>query len=48
MYAPPSLSHPATSRIACQWLDFILKQENIPQTISTSYGDDEQTGELRF
>ncbi|KAI5119608.1 hypothetical protein M0805_005778 [Coniferiporia weirii] len=25
------------------WLDFILSQDNIPQTISTSYGDDEQT-----
>ena len=27
-----------------QWLDFALAQENPPQTISTSYGDDEQTG----
>ncbi|KAF9478384.1 tripeptidyl peptidase A [Pholiota conissans] len=25
------------------WLDFILKQENPPHVISTSYGDDEQT-----
>lgn len=25
------------------WLDFILIQKTIPQTISTSYGDDEQT-----
>ena len=25
------------------WLSFILKQDTIPQTISTSYGDDEQT-----
>ncbi|KAJ7780215.1 peptidase S8/S53 domain-containing protein [Mycena maculata] len=25
------------------WLDFILNQTTIPQTISTSYGDDEQT-----
>jgi tripeptidyl-peptidase-1 len=25
------------------WLDFILNQQTIPQTISTSYGDDEQT-----
>lgn len=25
------------------WLEFILSQEAIPQTISTSYGDDEQT-----
>lgn len=27
-----------------KWLDFVLAQKNIPQTISTSYGDDEQTG----
>ncbi|KAI0287619.1 tripeptidyl peptidase A [Russula brevipes] len=26
------------------WLEFILAQKKIPQTISTSYGDDEQTG----
>jgi tripeptidyl-peptidase-1 len=25
------------------WLDFILNQKTIPQTISTSYGDDEQS-----
>ncbi|KAA1467000.1 subtilisin-like protein [Dentipellis sp. KUC8613] len=25
------------------WLDFLLSQSTIPQTISTSYGDDEQT-----
>ena len=25
------------------WLDFIMTQKTIPQTISTSYGDDEQT-----
>ncbi|KAH9959841.1 tripeptidyl peptidase A [Russula dissimulans] len=30
------------------WLDFILAQENIPQTISTSYGDDEQTVPVDF
>jgi tripeptidyl-peptidase-1 len=26
-----------------QWLDYVLSQDDIPQTISTSYGDDEQT-----
>jgi tripeptidyl-peptidase-1 len=26
-----------------QWLDYVLSQDEIPQTISTSYGDDEQT-----
>ncbi|KIK45995.1 hypothetical protein CY34DRAFT_801013 [Suillus luteus UH-Slu-Lm8-n1] len=25
------------------WLDYVLSQDEIPQTISTSYGDDEQT-----
>lgn len=25
------------------WLDYVLQQEDLPQTISTSYGDDEQT-----
>ena len=27
-----------------KWLDFVLKQDVLPLTISTSYGDDEQTG----
>ena len=27
-----------------QWLDFVLKQKRIPQSISTSYADHEQTG----
>ena len=31
-----------------QWLDFILAQENVPQTISTSYADDEQTGQSAY
>lgn len=26
-----------------QWLEYILAQDKIPQSISTSYGDDEQT-----
>jgi hypothetical protein len=26
------------------WLDYILSQPNPPLAISTSYGDDEQTG----
>jgi tripeptidyl-peptidase-1 len=30
------------------WLEFILRQETIPQTISTSYGDDEQTVPLDY
>jgi tripeptidyl-peptidase-1 len=30
------------------WVQFILAQNNIPQVISTSYGDDEQTVPLSF
>ena len=26
------------------WLDFVLNQTNLPLAISSSYGDDEQTG----
>jgi tripeptidyl-peptidase-1 len=26
-----------------KWLEHVLSQDDIPQTISTSYGDDEQT-----
>ncbi|KAI0316450.1 tripeptidyl peptidase A [Amylostereum chailletii] len=26
-----------------EWLDFVLSQDTVPQAISTSYGDDEQT-----
>jgi len=30
------------------WIDFLLAQDKIPQTISTSYGDDEQSVPLSF
>jgi tripeptidyl-peptidase-1 len=30
------------------WLNFILNQTTIPQTFSTSYGDDEQTVPLDY
>lgn len=30
------------------WLDYILKQKDIPNVISTSYGDDEQTVPLDY
>jgi tripeptidyl-peptidase I len=26
-----------------QWLDYVLKQETVPYSISTSYGEPEQT-----
>ncbi|KAI9434428.1 subtilisin-like protein [Lactarius indigo] len=34
----------ATNEPYGDWLDFILAQNSIPQVISTSYGDDEQSG----
>lgn len=30
------------------WLQYVLAQENVPQVISTSYGDDEQTVPLSY
>jgi tripeptidyl-peptidase-1 len=30
------------------WLQYLLEQDNIPQVISTSYGDDEQTVPLSY
>ncbi|KAJ9655304.1 hypothetical protein H2198_005833 [Neophaeococcomyces mojaviensis] len=30
------------------WLDYVLSQSDLPQTISTSYGDDEQTVPLSY
>ena len=31
-----------------EWLEYTLKQKKIPQTFSTSYGDNEQTVSLSF
>lgn len=45
----PSAYHRDSSdfqHFSFQWLDYVLSQEYLPQTISTSYGDDEQTGSL--
>lgn len=40
----PDLNAPTNSNEPyLVWLDYVLDQENLPQTISTSYGDDEQT-----
>ena len=27
-----------------EWLDYVLQDNDVPLSISTSYGDDEQTG----
>jgi tripeptidyl-peptidase-1 len=44
-YNPDSATTSNTNEPYLDWLEFILDQKNgtIPQTISTSYGDDEQT-----
>ncbi|KAJ6560453.1 tripeptidyl peptidase A [Mycena capillaripes] len=40
-HTPTGNSFPSSNKSA--WLDYILRSDHIPQTISTSYGDDEQT-----
>ncbi|KAJ7771127.1 tripeptidyl peptidase A [Mycena maculata] len=42
----PDLDTPVSSFV--QWLDYILNSEHIPQTISTSYGDEVALVELRY
>ncbi|KAG9317808.1 peptidase S8/S53 domain-containing protein [Chiua virens] len=40
----PDLATPTdTNEPYANWLDYVLSQEYLPQTISTSYGDDEQS-----
>ncbi|KAF8491624.1 subtilisin-like protein [Russula emetica] len=47
-YMPDDETPTNTNEPYLDWLDFILSQETIPQTISTSYGDDEQTVPLDY
>ncbi|KIK96817.1 hypothetical protein PAXRUDRAFT_137604 [Paxillus rubicundulus Ve08.2h10] len=42
-YIPDMETSTNTNEPYSYWLDYISSQEYIPQTISTSYGDDEQT-----
>ncbi|GLB43381.1 putative pro-kumamolisin, activation domain [Lyophyllum shimeji] len=42
-FTPDSQTPSNTNEPYLDWLNFILAQSTIPQTISTSYGDDEQT-----
>jgi tripeptidyl-peptidase-1 len=42
-FEPDSFTTTNTNEPYLDWLNFILDQDTIPQTISTSYGDDEQT-----
>lgn len=40
----PDINTPTnTNEPYLTWLDYVLSQDELPQTISTSYGDDEQT-----
>ncbi|KAG1833678.1 peptidase S8/S53 domain-containing protein [Suillus subalutaceus] len=42
-YIPDLLTPNNTNEPYTYWLEHVLSQDDIPQTISTSYGDDEQT-----
>jgi tripeptidyl-peptidase-1 len=42
-FTPDTFTTTNTNEPYLNWLDFILNQTTIPQTFSTSYGDDEQT-----
>ncbi|GLB42698.1 putative pro-kumamolisin, activation domain [Lyophyllum shimeji] len=42
-FTPDSANPTNTNEPYLEWLTFILNQTTIPQTITTSYGDDEQT-----
>jgi tripeptidyl-peptidase I len=42
-FIPDNLNPTDANEPYLDWLNFILAQDTIPQTITTSYGDDEQT-----
>jgi tripeptidyl-peptidase I len=42
-FIPDNVTPTNTNEPYLYWLNFTLSQTTIPQTISTSYGDDEQT-----
>nr|GAT56545.1 subtilisin-like protein [Mycena chlorophos] len=47
-FTPDSNTPSNTNEPYLNWLDFILNQTTVPQTFSTSYGDDEQTVPLDY
>jgi tripeptidyl-peptidase-1 len=47
-YNPDDLTLTDTNEPYLTWLQYILNQTDIPQVISTSYGDDEQTVPLSY
>ncbi|EJD43708.1 subtilisin-like protein [Auricularia subglabra TFB-10046 SS5] len=47
-FTPDSATTTNTNEPYLDWLNFILNQTSIPQTFTTSYGDDEQTVPLDY
>jgi hypothetical protein len=47
-YIPDDETPTDTNEPYLDWLNFVMSQKTIPQTISTSYGDDEQTVPLDY
>ncbi|EJF62249.1 tripeptidyl peptidase A [Dichomitus squalens] len=47
-FIPDVLTPDDSNEPYTEWLDFVLKQKTLPQTISTSYADDEQTVPVSF
>ncbi|KAI0925655.1 hypothetical protein AcV5_008333 [Taiwanofungus camphoratus] len=47
-FVPDDLTPTDSNEPYTEWLDYILNDTNPPQTISTSYGDDEQTVPVSF
>ncbi|KAH9899475.1 tripeptidyl peptidase A [Cubamyces lactineus] len=47
-FKPDDLTTTNTNEPYSEWLDFVLKQKTLPQSISTSYADDEQTVPVSF
>ncbi|KAK5099652.1 hypothetical protein LTR24_001311 [Lithohypha guttulata] len=47
-FQPDLLTPTNTNEPYLDWLEYVSNQEDVPQTISTSYGDDEQTVPLSY
>ena len=45
-FDPDSNTPTNTNEPYLDWLNFVLAQDSVPQTFTTSYGDDEQTVSL--
>lgn len=47
-FQPDAVTVNDTNEPYLTWVQFMLDQDNVPQVISTSYGDDEQSVPLSF